>query len=93
MKKKTKEDALLRLSRMSGQVAGLTKMVEDDRYCVDILTQVAACRGALEQVGMIVLSAHIEECVYGDTGSQPDPDTHSEERIEEVRLALGRFLK
>lgn len=94
MKAKVKEDAKLRLARMSGQVAGIGKMVDEERYCVDILTQVAALRAALEGFGTIVLSAHIEECVYGDGDpAKATEDWSSEERIEEVRRALGRFLK
>jgi len=79
---------------MSGQVTGIAKMVEDDRYCVDILTQVAALRVALEHFGGIMLSSHIEECVYGSgVPSGTFSDLSREERIEEVRLALSRFLK
>jgi len=79
---------------MSGQVSGIAKMVEDDRYCVDILTQVAALRVALEHFGGIMLSTHIEECVYGAGASTNTfSEMNSEERIEEVRLALSRFLK
>ena len=84
----------MRLARMSGQVSGIAKMVEDDRYCVDILTQVAALRVALEHFGGIMLSAHIEECVYGASAPNGSfSDLSREERIEEVRLALSRFLK
>jgi DNA-binding FrmR family transcriptional regulator len=94
LKKQVKEEAKQRLARMSGQVTGIAKMVEEERYCVDILTQVAAIRVALEHFGAIMLSAHIEECVYG--GGAPEgayADMSSEQRIEEVRVALSRFLK
>jgi len=89
-----KEDAKLRLARIAGQVSGIAKMVEDDRYCVDILTQVASLRVALEHFGGLMLSSHIEECVYGagESGNGYS-DMNREERIEEVRLALSRFLK
>ncbi len=95
MKAKAKKDAKLRLARMSGQVGGIAKMVDEDRYCVDILTQVAALRAALEHFGGIVLAGHIEECVYGgNEGSACSfADASKEERIEEVRLALSRFMK
>ena len=93
MRQKVKEDAKQRLARMSGQVSGIAKMVEDDRYCVDVLTQVAALRAALEQLGAIMLSSHIEECVYGNGLPSEPADLSREERIEEVRTALSRFLK
>jgi DNA-binding FrmR family transcriptional regulator len=54
-----------RLKRIAGQVAGLQKMVEEDRYCVDILTQLAAVRSALDAVGVQLLTDHVEHCVSG----------------------------
>ncbi|HVT13454.1 MAG TPA: metal-sensitive transcriptional regulator [Fimbriimonadaceae bacterium] len=93
MTSQNKEDAKLRLSRMSGQVQGISKMVEEERYCVDILTQVASLRAALEQFGSIMLSMHIEECVYGDAQNGAFEHLSGEERMEEVRLTLSRFLK
>ena len=53
----------VRLKRIAGQVAGIRRMVEQDRYCVDVLLQVAAVRAALDQVGKLVLGAHVETCV------------------------------
>lgn len=53
----------LRLKRIAGQVAGIQRMVEDDRYCVDVLQQVAAVRAALDGVGKLVLGQHVETCV------------------------------
>lgn len=85
-----------RLKRIAGQVAGVQKMVEDDRYCVDILTQVAAIRSALDAMGAELLTTHIEGCVVGHgTGSEHERARNmtSEELVEEVRVALGRFLK
>jgi len=90
LRKKTKEDGLLRLSRMSGQVTGLAKMVMDERYCVDILTQVAALRAALDSFAALLLTAHIEDCIRGD-GVQTE--CTESDRVEDVRLALSRFLK
>ena len=59
------QDAKRRLARIAGQVAGIQKMVDEERYCVDILTQVAALRAALDQFGVLMLSTHLESCVYG----------------------------
>ena len=89
------EDAKNRLARISGQVNGIQKMVEEGRYCVDILTQVSALRGALDQFGLLMLTTHLENCVYGaDTsdGSQFGSMSH-EERLAEIKVTLNRFLK
>ena len=52
-----------RLKRIAGQVSGIQRMVGEDRYCVDVLHQIAAVRAALDQVGKLVLGAHVETCV------------------------------
>ena len=71
MKTETKGTIKKRLNRIAGQVAGLQKMVEEDRYCVDILTQVAAVRSALDAMGVELLTDHIQGCVIGHgTGSE-----------------------
>lgn len=63
MKPELRSKVETRLRRIAGQVAGIQRMVEDDRYCVDVLVQVAAVRAALDQVGKLVLSGHVETCV------------------------------
>lgn len=93
MQDSVREDAKRRLARIAGQVAGLQKMVEEERYCVDVLTQVSALRAALDQFGMLMLQTHIEDHVYGDGDG---PDGHygtKEERAAELRTTLNRFLK
>jgi CsoR family transcriptional regulator, copper-sensing transcriptional repressor len=94
VKETVSQDAKRRLARISGQVAGLQKMVDEQRYCVDILTQVAALRAALDQFGILMLSTHLEDCVYG-TGSEghDHADRTPEERLEELKVTLNRFLK
>jgi CsoR family transcriptional regulator, copper-sensing transcriptional repressor len=90
-----------RLKRIAGQVAGLQKMVEEDRYCVDILTQLAAVRSALDAVGVELLTDHVEHCVsgcvhhgHGDPKAHPTARAKSRaELLDEVRLTLSRFLK
>jgi DNA-binding FrmR family transcriptional regulator len=90
-----------RLRRIAGQVAGLQKMVEEDRYCVDILTQLAAIRSALDAVGVQLLTDHVEHCVSGCVHpGHADPAAHPvakkksrQELVDEVRLTLSRFLK
>lgn len=63
LNKTHKKDMLKRLNRISGQIAGLKKMVEEPRYCVDILTQIAAVRAALSSVGKFLLEDHMRTCV------------------------------
>lgn len=96
MKQSIQTDAKRRLARIAGQVSGIQKMVDEERYCVDILTQVSALRAALDQFGLIMLSTHLEDCVYGSQ-SHEEGETCAfstpEERIEELRLTLNRFLK
>ena len=85
-----------RLKRIAGQVAGIQRMVEEDRYCVDILAQIAAVRSALDSVGVELLTDHVSSCVVGHgTESEHEcakPMTQ-EQLIEEVKTVLGRFLK
>jgi DNA-binding FrmR family transcriptional regulator len=59
----TKRSVQTRLGRIAGQVAGISRMVEEERYCVDVLLQIAAVQAALGQVGKLVLGSHVETCV------------------------------
>jgi CsoR family transcriptional regulator, copper-sensing transcriptional repressor len=95
MKESVSNDARKRLARIAGQVTGLQKMVDEERYCVDILTQVAALRAALDQFGVLMLSTHLENCVYGHDGEDHDECRHMspEERLAEIKVTLNRFLK
>jgi len=88
-------DAKKRLARIAGQVAGIQKMVDEERYCVDILTQVSALRAALDQFGLLMLTTHLENCVYGHDQSGDENCQHmtSEERLAEIKVTLNRFLK
>ncbi len=85
-----------RLKRIAGQVAGIQRMVDEERYCVDILTQIAAVRSALDSVGVELLTEHVSSCVVGHgTESEHEcakPMTQ-EKLVEEVKIVLGRFLK
>ena len=85
-----------RLNRISGQVSGIQRMLDEDRYCVDILVQVAAVRSALDALGIQLLSDHVESCVVGH-GTESEhacarPMTQ-EQLVKEVRTVLSRFLK
>jgi DNA-binding FrmR family transcriptional regulator len=84
-----------RLSRVAGQIAGIQKMVDDDRYCMDILTQIAAARAALDRAGLELLTAHIGGCIagHGESGNHPAAAALSQdELIAEVRKVITRFL-
>ncbi|MCL4231073.1 MAG: metal-sensitive transcriptional regulator [Dehalococcoidia bacterium] len=70
-----------RLARIEGQVRGLRKMLEEDRCCEDVLTQLLAARSGLEQAGLLLLDHHLEECVLRDAPLSP-------ESIERVRETL-----
>ncbi len=63
MQAATREKVLARLRRIAGQVAGIERMVREDRYCVEVLHQVAAVEAALDRVGKLLLASHIETCV------------------------------
>ena len=96
MQIETKTKVQTRLNRIAGQIAGIQKMIGEDRYCVDILTQVAAVRSALDVVGVELLTYHIEGCVVGH-GSETEhacaKQMTQEQLVSEVRVSLGRFLK
>ena len=85
-----------RVKRIAGQVAGIERMLEDGRYCVDILNQIAAVRSALDALGVELLTRHLEMCVLGHgSGSEHErarPMTR-QELLDEVKTALSRFLK
>jgi DNA-binding FrmR family transcriptional regulator len=76
-----------RLHRIEGQVRGVEKMVEDDRYCIDILTQIAAVNTALESLAFKILDEHVRHCVAGalTSGDQADAQTKTEELLEAVQ--------
>jgi DNA-binding FrmR family transcriptional regulator len=96
MQADTREKLRNRLNRIAGQVAGLQKMVEDDRYCVDVLTQLAAVRSALDALGLELLTDHVEHCVAGhaEGNSQARAKTRTkDELVSEIRETIHRFLK
>lgn len=65
MEVETRSSVLKRLSRVEGQVRGIARMVEDDRYCIDLVTQIAAVRAALRRIEEAVLRDHVNHCVAG----------------------------
>lgn len=85
----SKEQLLNRLSRVEGQVRGVRKMVEEDRYCIDVLTQVNAVQAALDKIALGLLDGHARVCMRGEGGAPDDSD----ERIDELMGAVGRLLR
>jgi DNA-binding FrmR family transcriptional regulator len=83
----SKEQLLKRLARIEGQVRGISKMVDDDRYCIDILTQISAIQAALDKVALGLLDGHAHTCVIGAEPEQQD------QRTEEMMAAVGRLLR
>jgi DNA-binding FrmR family transcriptional regulator len=83
----TKEQLLKRLHRVEGQVRGVERMVEEDRYCIDVLTQISAVQAALDKVALGLMDQHAHHCII-DKGSG---DQH--ERTEELMAAVGRLMR
>ena len=84
----TKDQLLTRLRRIGGQVRGIEGMVEDDRYCIDVLTQISAVQAALDKVALGLLDDHARHCVI-DGRAEGTP----EELTEELMAAVGRLLR
>ena len=86
------KDALVkRLHRIEGQVRGIERMVEDERYCIDILTQIAAVNTALESLAFQLLDAHVNHCVT-DAITSGDRDAAAE-KTQELLAAVERFAR
>lgn len=91
MQKTTRVSVLRRLSRIEGQVRGLSGMVEDDRYCVDVVTQIAAVRAALHKVEEEILRDHVSHCVADAFASGDKRDQRK--KIEELVDTIGRISR
>jgi DNA-binding FrmR family transcriptional regulator len=92
----TKKRVATRVKRVAGQVAGVQRMLDEDRYCVDVLHQIAAARSALDALGVELIAAHLESCVVGHGGGGEHacakPLT-KDELLAEVRAVLSQFLR
>jgi DNA-binding FrmR family transcriptional regulator len=88
MQTNTKTACLKRLSRIEGQIRGLTGMVEDDRYCIDVVTQIAAARAALKRVEELVLKDHVGHCVEHAIASGDRAEQRR--KVAELMEVLGR---
>jgi DNA-binding FrmR family transcriptional regulator len=84
----SKEQLRNRLRRVEGQVRGIEKMVDEDRYCIDILTQISAIQAALDKVSLGLLAQHADHCVvHGHSGKEP------EENVDELMAAVARLMR
>lgn len=84
----TKNQLLARLRRIEGQVRGIQGMVQEDRYCIDVLTQISAVQAALDKVALGLLDDHAHHCVVGGAAGGT-----AEERTDEMMAAVGRLLR
>jgi CsoR family transcriptional regulator, copper-sensing transcriptional repressor len=85
-----KDDLLKRLRRIEGQVRGLQQMVEDGRYCIDVLTQISAATKALQSVAMGLLDDHLRHCV-ADAVSAGGPE--ADKKLTEATAAVARLIR
>jgi len=84
---KNKPELLKRLARVEGQVRGIARMIEDDRYCIDVLTQVSAVRKAVDAVALELVDDHVRHCIADSSGSERVA------RTDELMAAVGRLVK
>lgn len=96
MKREFRDEGRRRLARVAGQVAGIQKMMDADRPCGEVLQQISAVRSALDQLGIVYLSEHLQTCVLHQNVQDAEEcctDLPEEMRSEEIRATLKRFLK
>ena len=87
----TKDDYLKRLRRIEGQVRGLQRMVDEDTYCIDVLTQVAAVTKALQAVSLGLLEDHVSHCVVD--AARAGDDGEAEAKVREAADAIARLVR
>jgi DNA-binding FrmR family transcriptional regulator len=86
-----KETLTKRLHRIEGQIRGIEKMVDEDRYCIDVLTQIGAVSTALDSLAFLILDGHVKHCVAGAMAS--GDETAAKEKAYELLAAVHRFAK
>ncbi len=89
MDPETKHRTLARLRRIEGQVQGVQRMVEEEKYCVDVMLQISAIQGALEQVSKMLMHRHIESCVMDSMKAGSDQERAK--KIEELIEVFSRY--
>jgi DNA-binding FrmR family transcriptional regulator len=86
----TKDQLLKRLSRVEGQVRGVARMVEEDRYCIDVMTQISAAQAALEKIALGLLDDHVRHCLAGKGDAPSEPAVQADELMGAVGRLVGR---
>ncbi len=86
----SKDQLLKRLGRVEGQVRGVARMVEDDRYCIDVLTQISAVQAALDKIALGLLDGHARHCLAGDGEGPSSPAAQTDELMGAIGRLLGR---
>src|ERR1044071_3013354 len=89
MDERLKKSQLARLGRIEGQVRGVARMIEEDRYCIDVLTQISAVQAALDKTALGLLDGHARHCLAGEGGGPAGVD----DRADELMGAVGRMLR
>jgi DNA-binding FrmR family transcriptional regulator len=85
----TKEQLNKRLARIEGQVRGVSRMVDEDRYCIDVLTQISAIQAALDKVALGLLDGHARHCLLGEG----DGPVETGDQADELMSAVGRLMR
>ncbi len=88
-----KDQLLARLKRVEGQVRGIARMVEDDTYCIDVLTQVSAATKALQAVALGLLDDHLGHCVRAAGAAPPHDGAAADAKIAEASAAIARLVR
>lgn len=84
-----KMKALRNLKTAKGQIEGIIKMIEEDRYCIDVSTQITACQGLLKKANLHILNGHLNHCMMDAIENQE----HTEEKVNEIKMILEKILK
>lgn len=84
----SKEQLLARVNRVEGQVRGIARMIDEDRYCIDIMTQITAIQAALDKIALGLLDGHTRYCMLGEGDGPEQPD----EQVNELMGVVGRML-
>jgi CsoR family transcriptional regulator, copper-sensing transcriptional repressor len=84
----SKDDLLRRLARVEGQIRGITGMVDENRYCIDVMTQITAVQAALDKIALGLLDGHARHCLLGEGEGPSEPD----EQVAELMGAVGRMM-
>jgi DNA-binding FrmR family transcriptional regulator len=83
-----KDRLLSRLARVRGQVDGISRMVDEDRYCIDVVTQINAVQAALDKISLGLLDGHARHCLLGEGEGPKEPDA----QVDELMGAVGRLV-